>query len=1210
MGGCSPRSKRSPDEDAPNTAHLMKLMVEKEATVEYLKNRVLTLQNRFGLGKQLGGFDELVQDIRSFIELQRQLASRECRAAALERDNAALRSKLEALQQAYEVNLRRSDDRRIKLEHLVEEQEETLNYLNSLVQSYELEASREEDREAERCDSPLLCTGGTMREIDDRAMTDEPCTPAVEVPGRGGVRGNKWGTEIVAPSPHSVEALHETPTSDQCRASPSRGAATFTLSNTEDSSSPELTSGERESHGPEDLVQASTAGHASRVPVKSPPSEVSSSLMHLTGSTIVNRGLAIASSHCSGSEPPRYRHRPTPIGSPSGSAALLTSFCPSGMLNAISLRPVLSRHSSSVGHLSASIAHTAEVAPWGTREAPIRDSFEAAPSMAAHQQLGPATCLSASATEAAVMTQTNMALTCSSTTVFSEDHRPPCGDMTGTQDTRATETEADDDGVTQSSPIVPKLRLEALSEPRKPKIDRNAPSSLPGPSGAPFTVDSAALDCPGAEVKGASGGVMLTFPTSDVAGKIKRSPRLEQRLACAASSRPFLTARPAKTARCRGSAKLHFAPAPRKADSNLMVPRPDGIPTEYPAPAETHSKLAAARDTMKRSRKLEASSTLLQERLLHRLVRDARDEDESPSRPQTARPPRRTSPCYGLSKSVDGVGFPQTARVVRDSTACSVSGPVPETADILDESLRMYLSSPESPQTRYEFEKISKGVYKYGSKRVVIAMKNDKPMPVKSSLLAAGRPGGMAPRTSRDADHAPERLHGAPQIIHFLDEYTHSLVSATAPPSNTIVSIKSGTTDVNVRQLPQMLRNAGHVPDREIASFLETARMTTLEYVHSQVVETSSLTIDSDALCHFITMGSYKLPLQSECAVDVEGKIFGQVDHDLHVNDPDARYQEHLKWMEMGEVWQLALPHVTRKVKVALLDSGIDWNDPDFAPLKRTLRTKSGRLIDGGWNFVTNSSILTNVCAHGTNVCKILAAKGNNSVGVVGVALNAILQPLQVIDDQGSLLLSRFLEAIDMAIDLEVDIISASLGFELSSHDLAEQHLLWNALHAVEENGIILVSAAGNDFKVASDVYPCWFGGPRGICVAYLFDYMWDNRTEAVFNTESNYGDRVDVAAYGTQLVTGRDEYGHLIKFSGTSAAQPIVAGLAAILLSMGIEPTMVKQLMLTNVDPVGLELPDVFPQHIRGGAINALRLVQHAVSLLPSRSRGLRGSE
>ncbi|KAF4715264.1 hypothetical protein FOZ63_009862, partial [Perkinsus olseni] len=101
---------------------------------------------------------------------------------------------------------------------------------------------------------------------------------------------------------------------------------------------------------------------------------------------------------------------------------------------------------------------------------------------------------------------------------------------------------------------------------------------------------------------------------------------------------------------------------------------------------------------------------------------------ESPSRPQTARPPRRTSPRYGLSQSVDGVGFPQTARVVRDSTTCSVSGPVPETADILDESLRMYLSSPESPQTRYEFEKISKGVYKYGSKRVVIAMKNDKPM--------------------------------------------------------------------------------------------------------------------------------------------------------------------------------------------------------------------------------------------------------------------------------------------------------------------------------------------------------------------------------------------------------------------------------------------------------------------------------------------------
>ncbi|KAF4742170.1 hypothetical protein FOZ62_029214 [Perkinsus olseni] len=711
----------------------MKLMLDKEATVEYLKNRVLTLQNRFGLGKQLGGFDELVQDIRSFTELQRQLASRECRVAALERDNAALRSELEALQQAYEVNLRQSDDRRIKLEHLVEEQEETLNYLNSLVQSYEFEASREEEREAERCDSPLLCNGGTMREIDDRAMTDEPCTPAVEVPGRGGVRGNKWGTEIVAPSPHSVEALHETPTSDQFRASPSRGTTSPPRPNAEDSSSPELTSGERESHGPEDLVQASTAGHASRVPVKSPPSEVSSNLIHPTSSTIVNRDLAIASSHCCGSEPPRYRHRPTPLGSPSGSPALLMSFRPGGMLNPISLRPVLSRHSSSLGHQPpASITHNAEVAPWGTMEASAGYSVEAAPGMAAHQQLGPATCLSASATKAAVTTQTDMALDCSSTAVLSEDSLPPCGDMVGTQDTRATETGVDD-GVTQSSPIVPKLRLEALAEPRKPKIDRNAPGSLPGPSGAPFTVDSAALDCPGAEVKGASGGVMLTFPTSDVAGKIKRSPRLEQRLACAASSRPFLTARPAKTARCRGSAKLHFAPAPRKADSNLTAHRSDGIPTECPAPAETHSKLAAARDTMKRSRKLETSSSLLQERLLHRLVHDARLV------PATGEIflglPAAGSCTIRLSKSVHGVGFLQTARVARDSTACSVSGPVPETADILDESLRMYLSSTESPQTRYEFEKISKGVYKYGSKRVVIAMKNDKPMVAILALL-------------------------------------------------------------------------------------------------------------------------------------------------------------------------------------------------------------------------------------------------------------------------------------------------------------------------------------------------------------------------------------------------------------------------------------------------------------------------------------------
>ncbi|KAF4688338.1 hypothetical protein FOZ60_002870 [Perkinsus olseni] len=435
-----------------------------------------------------------------------------------------------------------------------------------------------------------------------------------------------------------------------------------------------------------------------------------------------------------------------------------------------------------------------------------------------------------------------------------------------------------------------------------------------------------------------------------------------------------------------------------------------------------------------------------------------------------------------------------------------------------------------------------------------------------------------------------------------------SLVGATAPLSDTIVSIKSGSDDVDVRHLPQLLVNAGHsFTDRSIVSFLYTADVTTLGYVHSQVVKTSSNTIDSDTLCDFVSTASVKLGLQADCGEDADGESFGHFDSDLHVDDPGAAYQKHLKWMEMGEVWRLALPHVKRKVKVAVLDSGIDWTDPDFAAVKGTLRRKNGEYIHGGWNFFTNSPVLTNVNTHGTKVSKILAAKSNDSFGIAGIAPNVSLVSLQMIDDDKSMPLSKFLAAIDMAIDLEVDIVSMSFGYGLSyyKNSTHQQHQLLNALRAAQENGILLVSSAGNNSGRAADTYPCWYGGPLGICVAYL----QDNSTINVLNTFSSWGERVDVAAYGTNIFTGLDANGNLRYFNGTSAAQPIVAGLAAILLSMDVEPSLVKPLMLANVDPVVCEIPDLMPQTIRSGAINALRTVQHAISLLPSRSsRALRG--
>ncbi|KAF4697394.1 hypothetical protein FOZ60_007479 [Perkinsus olseni] len=349
-----------------------------------------------------------------------------------------------------------------------------------------------------------------------------------------------------------------------------------------------------------------------------------------------------------------------------------------------------------------------------------------------------------------------------------------------------------------------------------------------------------------------------------------------------------------------------------------------------------------------------------------------------------------------------------------------------------------------------------------------------------------------------------------------------SLVGAGAPPRDTIVFLKSGDDAVDIRELPKMLE-------------------------------------------------------------DIEegyGKAYG-LDEDLHVNDYDAGRQKHLKWMEMGEVWKLAATKFVRKPKVAVMDSGINFAIPDFDPLFEDHQKQSGGYLQGGWNFFTNSPILTHKYNHGTQVCKILAAKSNNTFGIAGVAPEVSLVPLQVIDDNGVAPLSKLMAALNMAIDVKVDIATVAIGYNLTT---AQRGLLWEALRTVQQNGILVVSAAGNSHEDASAILPCGFGGPLGICVTSLMDKKSSN----VLSIFSNFGQTVDLATYGVRVFSGRKgdvRGGRPRTLTGTSASTAIAAGIAAIMVSMDVEPSMVKSLMLARYDPVTSKYPIRHPQKIRGGA-------------------------
>src|SRR5919202_4423956 len=117
-----------------------------------------------------------------------------------------------------------------------------------------------------------------------------------------------------------------------------------------------------------------------------------------------------------------------------------------------------------------------------------------------------------------------------------------------------------------------------------------------------------------------------------------------------------------------------------------------------------------------------------------------------------------------------------------------------------------------------------------------------------------------------------------------------------------------------------------------------------------------------------------------------------------------------LDMINAPEVW--AQGYTGQGVVVAVVDSGVDYTHPD---LDGNIWVNSDEIAgDGvdndnngfiddvrGWDFAYNDNDPMDVYGHGTHVSGTIAAKGNNSVGVTGVAWNAKIMPLKFLGDGG-----------------------------------------------------------------------------------------------------------------------------------------------------------------------------------------------------------------
>ncbi|MEM2924602.1 MAG: S8 family serine peptidase [Methanocellales archaeon] len=258
-------------------------------------------------------------------------------------------------------------------------------------------------------------------------------------------------------------------------------------------------------------------------------------------------------------------------------------------------------------------------------------------------------------------------------------------------------------------------------------------------------------------------------------------------------------------------------------------------------------------------------------------------------------------------------------------------------------------------------------------------------------------------------------------------------------------------------------------------------------------------------------------------------------------------------------------------IKVAILDTGIQYDHPD---LKANIK--------GGVNFVgwtrdgnTNPKYWTDKNGHGTHVAGIVAAV-NNTIGVVGVAPEASLYAVKVLNDAGSGYYSDIVQGIEWSINNNMQIISMSFG------GTSDSQALKDACDKAKKRGIVLIAAAGNSGD----------GNPNTDNVLYPAKYDSVIAVAATDSSDSvpswsSDGSEVDVAAPGVSILSTYKGSSYAT-MSGTSMAAPHVTGTVALMLSAGVKGDIQSKLQSTAWDIV-VPGPDVFSGY---GRIDAARAV------------------
>ena len=284
---------------------------------------------------------------------------------------------------------------------------------------------------------------------------------------------------------------------------------------------------------------------------------------------------------------------------------------------------------------------------------------------------------------------------------------------------------------------------------------------------------------------------------------------------------------------------------------------------------------------------------------------------------------------------------------------------------------------------------------------------------------------------------------------------------------------------------------------------------------------------------------------------------------DITPDDPNYSSEWYLKTISAPAAWSVTTG--SSDVIIAIIDTGVDSTHPDL----------SSKIVPG-WNFANNNSDTSDVYGHGTAVAGAAAASSNNGTGVASVAWGCLILPVRVSDTQGNAPASLIANGLRWAADNGARV--ANISYNVSGNATVS-----NAAKYFQQAGGVVTVSAGNDAAFISSQ------DNRYVLTVSATDNL-DN--PAYY---SNTGNNIDLSAPGSVIYTtlSGGGYGYA---SGTSFSAPIVAGVAALVMSANssLTPTKVQDTLKQSADDKG---PAGWDPRYGSGRVNAAAAVTLALA-------------